>query len=258
MDILDVFNEQLSSETLPKPFLLTLLPLKLGTGLDRRKDANWVCYLGVVESIFAPSVSQVELRLLVTSIRNVINFHRKHFHNNSKEAQDLFTATNIFLRYLYTSLSYFDRSTDPGWSDLFEMCVLLVQLIFDYHHQDVDTSVEDESYSYPPRVLSDLIIENLKAITSIVPSCSEQSTSPVGPQDFQLSSETKKYLLEIEPGSDVKKYSHFEKRQLLDAFRSIDPSLPLWDPTESLKLLPGMKSLVQFNRSMARASGSHF
>ncbi|KAG6876140.1 hypothetical protein C0993_005354 [Termitomyces sp. T159_Od127] len=210
------------------PFLLDLLPVKLGTGIHDDLGPNYDCFLAVLRLIFNPTVSQLPLKFMVDSIRRVIIYHKDHFHGTPPESMDLFLVTEKLLRILNGSLIDFYHSEGVGWEGLFQTCVALVLFVFNpnLHRSPQNMSglpVQCTYYSVP-RLLHGVIVEILNHIRR----AGDEAHPPAGfvSENFLLSKETKAFLLSIELKAGD--YNHTEKIDLLNAFRSLDRSLPPW------------------------------
>ncbi|KAG6899813.1 hypothetical protein C0993_006580 [Termitomyces sp. T159_Od127] len=210
------------------PLMLNLLPVKLGTGIHDDLGTNYECFLAVLQLIFTPTVSQLTLKFMVDSIRGVIIYHKDHFCGTPLESRDLFLVTEKLLRILADSLMDSYHSEGVGWEDLFQTCVTLVLSMFDPNLHGSPQNVQGlrAQYTYPsaPRLLHGVIIE----ILSHIRRAGDESYPPddFGPENVLLSNETKAFLLSIELGAG--NYNVMEKTDLLNAFRSLDPSLPPW------------------------------
>ncbi|KAG6877367.1 hypothetical protein C0993_008174 [Termitomyces sp. T159_Od127] len=210
------------------PFLLDLLPVKLGTGINDDLGPNYECFLAVLGLMFTPTVSQLSLKFMVDSIRAVIIYHKDHFRGTPQESLDLFLVTEKLLHILNGSLIDFYHSEGVGWEDLFQTCVALVLFMFDTNlhgsFQNMPGLRTQGTYSSVPRLLHGVIIEILNHIRR----AGDESRPPAdfGRENVLLSDETKAFLLSIEPRAGY--YNLTEKNDLLNAFRSLDPSLPPW------------------------------
>ncbi|KAG6898528.1 hypothetical protein C0993_006207 [Termitomyces sp. T159_Od127] len=209
------------------PFLLDLLPVKLGTGLRDESGSNYECFLAFLELVFTPNVSRLPLKFMVNSIRAVIVYHKDDFRGSSPESLDLFVVTEKILQFLSDSLIDFYQSEALAWESLFQTCVTLVLFVFDtnLHRRPQNMpGLPSQSYLSAPRLLHGVIIEILNHIQR----AGNEARPPVGfvLENFLLSSETKAFLLSIELRAGV--YNLTEKTDLLDAFRLLDPSLSPW------------------------------
>ncbi|KAG6874612.1 hypothetical protein C0992_007312, partial [Termitomyces sp. T32_za158] len=214
------------------PFLLDLLPVKLGTGIHDDLGPNYQCFLAVLRLIFTPTVSQLSLKFMVDSIRGVIIYHKDHFRGTPQESIDLFLVTEKLLRILNGSLIDFYHSEGVGWEGLFQICVALVLFMFNPNQhrslQNMPGPPAQFTCTSVPRLFHGVITEILKHIRR----AGEESHPRAGfvPENFLLIKETKAFLLSIELRAGD--YDRMEKIHLLNAFRSLDPSLPPWPPVK--------------------------
>ncbi|KAG6874698.1 hypothetical protein C0992_006933 [Termitomyces sp. T32_za158] len=210
------------------PFLLNLLPIKLGTGIHDDIGANYDCFLVILQLIFTPNVSQLSLKSMVKSIRAVIVYHQNHFRGTLSESLDLFVVTEKILHIMSNSLIDFYHSEGLAWEGLFQTCVLLVQFVFDPNLHESCQSIARNPLGYcqssPPRLLHQVIIEILNSIPRV--GYGPHLPAEIRPETFFLSDETKSFLLSIEV--KAKDYTRTNKIDLLNAFRLLDPSLPPW------------------------------
>ncbi|KAG6909779.1 hypothetical protein DXG01_015495 [Tephrocybe rancida] len=198
------------------PFLLTLIPVGLGTGLAYELGPNYLCFVAFVKLIFAPDVSQLSLNSMVEAIRKVIEYHKDNF-CGTPESLDLFVATHTFLHALGSSIYlklFHVPGSDLGWSFLFRTCVMLVQFVFDPLHHPTVVQVS------PPRLLHGVIINILKHLQRVI--C---ELPPQALRNFHMPNETQHFLRSIETGdASPYRYLEEEKADLLNVLHSIDPS----------------------------------